>query len=712
MASVLSTPACPHYKSPALQAGTLSAFAWFLRVRPISSNWWHQAIGCAKPVAQLTLQLGSQLSPAQAANASAVLALSTWESYSRTGTNAVDIGVVRLTRGVVDGNLTMVSQAFGVIWSTFKVSDSLPPASPEGPKPDGSFMQHGPQLYNGNYGISWSNSALALIVLGANTSFAATNSSYDIAATVYLNGCRRMIHKASLQWDMAVVGRQSASPNAQAATGVPVSAVNPGLLRAVGGPRGAEFSAFADDIEHPAAALAAPSFVVFYASDYAVFTRPGYLASVRMTGDRVGGGECINGQGTRSLHAADGVTYLYQTGYEYKDIGPTWDWQRLPGATVQVNGTALNCSTASSTGVLPNVGGVTDGAQGVAWMDFQAAAHGQDLRARKATFFLDAALLSLGAAIATAPGSRVTTTIESCLLQEAGGVWAGAAGSGALARLASGQHTLPLPGAPGAPAAPLLVWHAGVGYVVLPPAAGQPPPRAGSFVYLLNANVTGSWAALGGPPTPPTTTSPMFTLGLDHGAPPVTAAAYAYARLPGVTLAAFEAGWEGALAGAPVAGAGGAHAAVLDARSGRLYGAVYDNATAVAVPAAVAGLSRLALPRVGGFILATYRNASTGNMTLALNVTFPQEQNLHAGAGAGAGAGGKGEDHYVVTDARFVPCSAPDCPNNFYCRSKHDCDAGWAYDCFANGTIHYVHAPSQGSWLDGIVPPLLCTMAE
>lgn len=100
---------------------------------------------------------------------------------------------------------------------------------------------------------------------------------------------------------------------------------------------------------------------------FAVFSRPSYRASIRMIGARVAGGECINGEGTKSLHMADGATYLYKTGLEYLDIGATWDWQRLPGTTVQVNGTVLNCSTSDSTGVLPNVGGVTDGLIGMTY---------------------------------------------------------------------------------------------------------------------------------------------------------------------------------------------------------------------------------------------------------------------------------------------------------------------------------------------------------
>jgi hypothetical protein len=102
-----------------------------------SQNWWFQAIGDALPVAQLTLQYGAWLSPAQASNATYLLAQSTWQSWSKTGTNAVDIGKVRLTLGVITGNVSMVSEAFDVIYSTFQYADQLPPNSPEGPKKDG-----------------------------------------------------------------------------------------------------------------------------------------------------------------------------------------------------------------------------------------------------------------------------------------------------------------------------------------------------------------------------------------------------------------------------------------------------------------------------------------------------------------------------------------------------------------------------------------------
>ena len=101
----------------------------------------------ALPLSQLALQFNSTFSAPAYANLTYLLSLSDWESWSKTGTNAADIGKVRVARGVLIGNTTMIGEAFDVIYSTFAYADLLPPNSPEGPKRDGSFMQHGAQLY-------------------------------------------------------------------------------------------------------------------------------------------------------------------------------------------------------------------------------------------------------------------------------------------------------------------------------------------------------------------------------------------------------------------------------------------------------------------------------------------------------------------------------------------------------------------------------------
>jgi len=133
-------------------------------------------------------------------------------------------------------------------------------------------------------------------------------------------------------------------------------------------------------------------------------------------------------------------------------------------------------------------------------VDFAQPAHGQLITARKTAFYVDAALLFVGSGISSAPSSRVTTTVESRLLSKDGIVAAGLAGS-SLVQLAAGTHLLPSP----KPTAPLLVYHAGTGYVfpVDPTRVG----RAGASVSLSLGPVSGSWEVLNGDPDAPNVTN-------------------------------------------------------------------------------------------------------------------------------------------------------------------------------------------------------------
>lgn len=152
--------------------------------------------------------------------------------------------------------------------------------------------------------------------------------------------------------------------------------------------------------------------------------------------------------------------------------------------------------------------------------DFEQPAYGQTIAARKTAIYADAALLFLGSAVASAPGSRVTTTVESRLLASDGVVAAGLGGRGPLGQLSPGTHILPAPAA----GAPLLVYHGGTGYVFPVDATGIGRPGASASVFF--GPVTGSWEALNGDPNAPNVTNEMFTLVLDHGDHPVAQATY------------------------------------------------------------------------------------------------------------------------------------------------------------------------------------------
>jgi hypothetical protein len=710
MGSALYTPTSAFYNSAALHTALLDAhtgvFSWFLSAQPHDdANWWYQAIGCARPTSQLSLQLQSSLSAEGIANATILMDRSQWERFSSTGTNAADIALVHIANGLLNGNKTMVAEAFAKMWSTVEYADSEPPSSPEGPKTDGSFMQHGAQLYLGNYGASWTRDVLSNIAIAVNTTFNASTASLATAAHVVLDGCARVIHWPSAQWDVAVIGRQITNPGGQAVVGQPngdAGLLDPKVLRAAAaGPRAAELLALAAALENPASVRMPVRFSAFYASDYAVQTQPSYYASVRMISSRTAGGECINGQGLQALHAADGVQYIMTSGHEYDNIAPTWDWEMLPGTTVQRGGAPLSCKTSDGMGSGTMTGVHTrDNTTGIAWMDLNNTRYGQNLRARKAYFFFDGVLINLGAAIEAPSSFRVTTTMDSRLL--AGTVSVSRDGGASFTTQPTGNATIQLsaPSPKGIPR--LLVAHSGMGFAELGD-AGAVGATTPTSAQLLNAPVSGNWSSVG--THPGIITNNMFTLSLDHGIDTAGGgAAYAYAIWPAVTATDFTGGaWRGALSRYMILSNTLAVTSIFDTINSTLYAVAWDGGAAsrVTLPSAIRG-GYIDAPFPAGLIVSTYDNSTSG--ATVLSIAYVEPGSLITGS--------HDYRYYFNTGAQFVSCSWPDCPGAVNAPKGYVGPPVIKWSCFTNGTILLDSPPSQASMPDSMLfPPVNCALA-
>ena len=80
--------------------------------------------------------------------------------------------------------------------------------------------------------------------------------------------------------------------------------------------------------------------------------------------------ECVNSQNPFGFHLSDGTVYTYLNGSEYEDIAAAWDWNLIPGITVDYNATALNCNDTEVRGVEDFVGAVTTGSVGIGAMRY------------------------------------------------------------------------------------------------------------------------------------------------------------------------------------------------------------------------------------------------------------------------------------------------------------------------------------------------------
>lgn len=720
MGNTYLTPNSTYYQSPTLLKAIQSVFIdYFLTVMPTDpANWWYQMIGCGRAVGQLSLQFESYLTSAKAINATLFMDQSVWNSFTSTGTNACDIGYVHICNGLLNSNYSLVSEAFAKIASTFVYAYSPSPSNPEGPKPDGSYMQHGPQLYNGNYGASAIRTGLLTVSFAANTTFNISGSGYDTLAHVALDGCGNMILYPDLQWDVAVVGRQFTNPESQNVVGKGGDAylLDPSVLRMAGGARADELNALADRLENPTSFPPLPdSFTVYYATDFGVFRRANYMSSVRMISSRTAGGECINAQGLQSLHMADGVQYLYKPGDpNYQNIAPTWNWELLPGTTVQRGGTNLTCETTNGNGQGTNVGGITDdGLTGLLFMQFNTTRYGQHLVATKSYFFFDGVFVNLGCGITTVPGYAVSTTLESRILN--GEIHFTTNGPNGWNILAEGNHTVPLPSGDSTKLPTVLLHHNNIGYAI----AADTTYSNGATLTVTNQAITGNWSSVGTYPGPPQTNN-MFTAYIDHGKSPVEEGKYAYYIWPDSSLDSFQQNYASDFARYQVLSNTEDNQVVYDNVNRTLYAAVYNNNTKLTIPSNLSPthvIDYLLLPFPAGVVVSTYVNQTSGNDTLKISFLAPDFTISSVSPSV------VNLDHtyyyFVETGASFIDCDWPNCPSQFDTPKGYIGPPALKYSCFSNGTISFVNPPNPADmspWFPRpgearLGPPIACSFS-
>ncbi|MDN3263131.1 polysaccharide lyase 8 family protein [Streptomyces sp. CSDS2] len=243
---------------------------------------------------------------------------------------------------------------------------------------------------------------------------------------------------------------------------------------------------------------------LFPAMDRAVHRTPRFTAALAMASDRIAHYECGNGENPRGWHTGSGMLSWWPrgSGDQYTDwYWPTVDWYRLPGTTVSTRRLADRAGGewGAPKPAVRWVGGTTDGTYAAVGQHLKGL--GSTLQAHKSWFFLDDALVCLGAGITCTDGVPVETVVDNRNLGENG-----------TQPLVRGRNWAHLEGHGG--------W-------VLP---------HGGELRTLREDRTGAWADINTTSSPERRTRRWQTLWLDHGTDPADAG-YAYVLLPGATRA-------------------------------------------------------------------------------------------------------------------------------------------------------------------------------
>ncbi|KAF8912697.1 polysaccharide lyase family 8 protein [Gymnopilus junonius] len=429
-----------------------------------------------------------------------------------TGANTLDVAKIGIDQALLTFNATLLTDAIRRVHLELQVKSGV---KVDGIRADGSFGQHAGILYNGNYGNT--NDVLDLEVEAGGTQFAAGTDSQEALATLF-DGDRWMIFSNSvtgvLHWDFSVLGRFISFPVIDDHHRKHQNQLDEVLELGQQWSSGA-LTNFANSLSASASNANAGQLIgnrMFYANDYMVQRGNNYVTSVKMYSSRTQNSECTNSQNVSTFNLLDEIVdliMLQPEGNEYEDIAAAWDWNLIPGITVDYGATALVCGTTQQTGVENFVGGVSDDTIGVAAMRFTNPLT-RSLHWQKAWFFLENDVQHVMVSnISSSTNASIFTVLDQ--RRHVGTVVLNDKESGSSAN--ANAETL---------------WHGNVGYVF-------PDFNGTASVSVQVGEKTGNWSTIGTSTQPPAIVD-LFAAWIEHHD---ISAPISYTVLPGITQKAF-----------------------------------------------------------------------------------------------------------------------------------------------------------------------------
>ena len=532
-----------HSKSPLCDDKELAKKAllaydtWFERKLTNPNRWWTD-LWQPGMLGNILILLEKDATPDEIATGASAMKVA--GLTGRGGSNLLGAATTTLIRGCLEKDPAVVQEAVAAIAQEVNIKDgSLHEPTPaetqvEGIQADHSFFQHGRILYTGGYGTGYISNMSRMIYVVSGTQFAFPKENVALFDGLVLDGAQWMLYRGIFDW--SCIGREITRRNITSGHAATMIAVCKTMIQ-VQGQRQQEYQALLDRLQsqEPDAKQMLVGNRHFWKADLMVHHRRNFYASVKLSSDRTRRNEMTNGEGTHSYYLSDGAMNVKRWGDEYTDIFPVWDWQRIPGITVEYD-TSMNDPKSQrwgnygmmrSYGACHFAGGVTDGQYGMAAMDFLRASFAYEmgqiyakgmLQAKKAWFFFDEEIVCLGAGITheteTLP---VLTSINQCLLK---GDVTLTETDGARTVLPRGERVV---------TNPQWVYHNGVSYLFPEPVS----------VHVKNDTQHGKWSDIGADPAPETPLD-VFSLWIDHGIK-VTDQHYSYVVAPGLSPAGLAA---------------------------------------------------------------------------------------------------------------------------------------------------------------------------
>jgi chondroitin AC lyase len=324
-------------------------------------------------------------------------------AQSWTGANLIWGALNTVRHALLTGDSELLRRA------VTRASAEITEGAAEGIQLDRSFFQHGPRLYAGGYGLSFAGDIARLLYLLQETAYQLPADKIDLFLSFILDGLRHMIHSGGLDW--ACVGRELTRPGVLDSSRV--TGIVELLTHTEGLPRKDELVSLLTHLRG-----GQPTDMTRYFPDAAMLCHHfnGLYVGAKFMNDRTLGAEICNSEGELCCNMSYGThTCIMQSGREYRDINPVWDYAHIPGTTtIEESDAELLARKNWVFAAHPNqcFGGAQNGRRAVI---YELAQH-DSTEALVTHFAFEDGYICLGAGITDTSGLPLVTTVDQCWL--------------------------------------------------------------------------------------------------------------------------------------------------------------------------------------------------------------------------------------------------------------------------------------------------------
>lgn len=497
-----------YYQNEDLYQKIVKGLEYWYDVDSESDNWWHNQISEPQKLGVLLIQMriGKKQIPQELETKILKRIQETGGDPAKwTGANRTDIALHWIYRSCLTQNEADLKTAIDNVFNPVVYTTE------EGFQHDNSYFQHGEQLYIGGYGDEILKGVTQVASYALGTQYQLDKEKVELLSKFMRETYYRAVRGQNMSFD--VVGRSVSRPGL---LNKRTTATYAKRMIDLDPTHADEYKAIIARLnrKQPADYQVTASHTHYFRGDYSLHVRPQYNFDVRLASTRTKKCEYGNKENLKTYFMSDGCTNITQTGDEYFNIFPVWNWCHIPGTTApQLEKVPMDPKAWGVLGTSTYAGGVSDsiyGATAYAYMDTNPEVN---TGAKKSWYFFDNEVVCLGAGIQSTSTYPVHTTVNQCFLK--GGIMIDKGDKEET--LANGSHTLQ---------APQWVLHDKIGYFF--------PQK--EEVFLTAQTQSGRWYDINTSKSKKEEKMDVFTLGINHGVGPKDGS-YAYIVVPGKTSA-------------------------------------------------------------------------------------------------------------------------------------------------------------------------------